>query len=63
MEIYLLEEHPGWELILRGEIPVRDEFDPFVWLWSLVHVGVVIVSRMWCCSLRSVLSSVPWTWS
>ena len=59
----LHEEHPGWELILRGEIPMHDEFDPFIWSWSFVPVGVVVVSRMQCWSFRSTLSSGPRTWS
>lgn len=60
-----------WDENLGGKIPVHDEPDSFIKSWSLVYVcgrqvcmwwaGMyVILSRMWCWSLRSVLRSVVW---
>lgn len=57
-----------WGENLKGRIPMRGELDWFIQSWSLVNICVcvgvcVIICRMWCWSLTSVLKAVLGTWS
>lgn len=55
-----------WGDNLKERIPVHDELDSFIQSWPLAYIcvwGGVIMSRMWCWSLRSVPRAVLWTCS